>query len=50
MSKNGKKIVEDIAKDLHALLHSRIEAVKVRLMEFVDIDDDSFPNNFHLLL
>ncbi|KAL7043546.1 hypothetical protein ACKWTF_001566 [Chironomus riparius] len=28
VSKNGKKIVEEIAKDLHSLLHLRIEAVK----------------------
>lgn len=29
VSKNGKKVVEEIAKDLHSLLHSRMDAVKV---------------------
>ena len=44
MSKNGKKIVEEIAKDLHSLLHLRIEAVKVSHHQQIE----SFPNGFFI--
>jgi hypothetical protein len=46
VSKNGKKIVEEIAKDLHSLLHLRIEAVKVshRLCQQIV----SFPSGFFI--
>ena len=46
VSKNGKKIVEEIAKDLHSLLHLRIEAVKVSHCLYQQIT--SFPTGFFI--
>ncbi|XP_070489901.1 voltage-dependent calcium channel subunit alpha-2/delta-3-like [Chironomus tepperi] len=44
VSKNGKKIVEEIAKDLHSFLHLRIDAVKriaLEVQKIPKIQDNS---------